>query len=60
MNKNELRPAFPFTINLTKNIIYCEVCGKQELLPDDYNHTKKPKNYFDNFKIKHKDCIKKW
>ena len=35
--EKKLRPNNPFVIDLTKNIIYCSVCGKQETLPDDYN-----------------------
>lgn len=62
MNTKEkkLRPNNPFVIDLTKNIIYCSVCGKQETLPDDYNHSLKPKNYWDKFRKSHDKCFKKY
>ena len=58
--ENSFRPAFPFTINIDKNIIYCEVCKKHKELPENYEHSKKPAGYFDSFKKKHLECKEIW
>lgn len=60
MKYEKLRPALPFVVDLTKNCIYCQVCGKSEQLPDDYDHAKKPKGYFDDFKAEHVECKNTW
>ena len=58
--KTELKPITPFTIDFTKNKIYCEVCGKSLPLPEGCNHNKKEKNHWDFFTNEHKACKEIW